>query len=623
MLLSPRVPESIPTEFSEPGGSSPAARVEQRRRRHEEESNIGSYSVAPYQTASSDPEQQSVAIYDGPPSVEDIPLISPRHVLPDGFRAIFPHAAFNAIQSKCFDVVYRSNDNVVVSAPTGSGKTAIFELAICKLVADHGSENFKVVYQAPTKALCSERARDWEKKFSHLSLQCAELTGDTSQAEMRRVGNATIIITTPEKWDSVTRKWEDHGKLLNMVELFLIDEVHILKDVRGATLEAVVSRMKAIGARIRFVALSATVPNVEDIAIWLGLGPTNQESPARQEIFGEEFRPVKLQKHVYGYGYSGNEWTFDSFLDQKLPDLISTHTEQKPILIFCFTRKSCQSTARNLADAWSKTDQKMWPPPSKRIAVISSELQELVRFGIAFHHAGLDVQDRRSIEENFLSGNLKVICCTSTLAVGINLPCHTVILKGTVCYQDDKLMEYSDLEVMQMLGRAGRPQFDQSATSIILTRSNMKSRYERMVSGQEILESTLHLNLVEHLNSEIGLRTITNVQTAKKWLGSTFLGVRMRRNPSHYHLTESVRQVRNADDRLGEICEENINLLRDTELVTVEQSLICTEYGRAMSKYMVQFATMRKILQVPKGVSMEHMVSISDPATSPYPSPRY
>lgn len=78
---------------------------------------------------------------------------------------------------------------------------------------------------------------------------------------MSRVGNASIIITTPEKWDSITRKWSDYQKLLQLVKLFLIDEVHILKDTRGATLEAVVSRMHSIGASVRFVALSATVPN--------------------------------------------------------------------------------------------------------------------------------------------------------------------------------------------------------------------------------------------------------------------------------------------------------------------------------------------------------------------------
>ena len=539
-----------------------------------------------------------------------MPLVSLRQNLPDKFRAIFPYELFNAMQSKCFDVVYRTNDNVVVAAPTGSGKTAILELAICKLALDRGNENFKIVYQAPTKALCSEKARDWEKKFSHMGLKCAELTGDTSLAEMRRVGDASIIVTTPEKWDSITRKWQDHRKLLQMVELFLIDEVHILKDMRGATLEAVVSRMKTIGANVRFIALSATVPNSDDIARWLGRNHTNQQLPAHREAFGEEFRPVKLQKLAYGFDSNSNDFIFDKFLDQKLPGLIARHARQKPILIFCFTRKSCEATAAMLAEfASDRPDgDKLWPAPSQRVPVLSRELQEIVGSGVAFHHAGLDVQDRTTVEQNFLKGQLGVICCTSTLAVGINLPCHTVVLKGTVGFMNDKLEEYSDLEVMQMLGRAGRPQFDDSATAIILTRATNKDRYQKMVSGQEILESTLHLNLIEHLNSEICLSTIHDLPSAKTWLGGTFLSVRLRRNPDYYQLTGVTKTPSAVDDKLEEICERDIKQLQEAQLVVTDDTLRCTEYGRAMSKYMVAFNTMKLLLQIPRGVGMEALV---------------
>lgn len=76
--------------------------------------------------------------------------------------------------------------------------------------------------------------------------------------------------------------------------------------------------------------------------------------------------------------------------------------------------------------------------------------------GVAFHHAGLDNCDRSTVEKGYLDGQISVICCTSTLAVGVNLPCHLVIIKNTVSWQDEGLKEYADLEMMQMLGRAGR-----------------------------------------------------------------------------------------------------------------------------------------------------------------------
>lgn len=259
---------------------------------------------------------QGIQLDHAPPMIQGIRLVS-THELPDRFRSIFPFTLFNAIQSKCFRPIYQEDYNFVLSAPTGSGKTVVMELAICRLVNMLKDCRFKVVYQAPTKSLCSERLRDWQSKFSPLDLQCAELTGDTDHAQLRNVQNATIIITTPEKWDSMTRKWRDHMRLMQLVKLFLIDEVHILKETRGATLEAIVSRMKSVDSNVRFVALSATVPNSEDIAAWIGKDPTNQHLPAHRERFREEFRPVKLQKFVYGYQSNGNDFVFDKVCETK------------------------------------------------------------------------------------------------------------------------------------------------------------------------------------------------------------------------------------------------------------------------------------------------------------------
>lgn len=108
---------------------------------------------------------------------------------------------------------------------------------------------------------------------------------------------------------------------------------------------------------------------------------------------------------------------------------------------------------------------------------------------MAVHHAGLDTNDRATVEREYLTGEINVICCTSTLAVGVNLPCHMVIIKNTVSYESMGTKEYSDLDIMQMLGRAGRPQFDISAVAVIMTRMQRVNYYDKMVSGQEVLES--------------------------------------------------------------------------------------------------------------------------------------
>lgn len=100
----------------------------------------------------------TIGFSHAPPVVQGISLISVS-VLPDQFRGIFPYDLFNAVQSKCFPLVYESSDNIVLSSPTGSGKTAVMELAICRLVNKFSLGTYKVVYQAPTKALCAERKK--------------------------------------------------------------------------------------------------------------------------------------------------------------------------------------------------------------------------------------------------------------------------------------------------------------------------------------------------------------------------------------------------------------------------------------------------------------------------------
>ena len=580
-------------------------------------SNVGQdtkFSTVPSPALYQRPFNPSIEINHTKPIVQGIPLVS-LDEMPDRLRAVFRHPLFNAIQSKCFPTAYKSDDNLVVSAPTGGGKTAILEMAVCRLIHGFETNQFKIVYMAPTKSLCSERQRDWQKKFVAFDLKCAELTGDTDQGQLRNVQSASIVITTPEKWDSMTRKWKDQSRLMQMVKLFLIDEVHILKDSRGATLEAVVSRMKSVGTNVRFVALSATVPNSEDIAVWLGKNHTSQHLPAVREKFGEEFRPVRLQKHVVGISYKGNDFGFESACDPRLPDIIAKHSHKKPIMVFCITRKSAVNTAKLLANVWASKGprDRQWEGPTQRLMVQDPDLKNSLTSGVAFHHAGLDGPDRHTVEQGFLEGQINVICCTSTLAVGVNLPCHMVIIKNTVSYQDDGIKEYADLEIMQMLGRAGRPQFDSTAVAVIITKQEKVKKYEKLVSGEELLESCLHLNLIDHLNAEIGLGTIYDLYTAKRWLAGTFLYVRLGLNPEHYKL-DGEALAQNIENRIERICRRDLELLEETQLVAPGDRLKATEFGEAMARYYVKFDTMQVFMRLrPRSKISDIVCSISSP----------
>lgn len=160
-----------------------------------------------------------------------------------------------------------------------------------------------------------------------------------------------------------------------------------------------------------------------------------------------------------------------------------------------------------------------------------------------------------------------------------------------------------------MLGRAGRPQFDDTAVAVILTKKERVQFYEKMISGTEQLESCLHLNLIDHLNAEISLGTISDIQNAIKWLAGTFLFVRLRRNPTRYKLKENADR-RDEDEMLQQICEKDVNLLRESDLVSHEGSIKSTPFGDAMAKYYVKFETMKTILSLPPRTKVSEIVSI-------------
>ena len=174
-----------------------------------------------------------------------------------------------------------------------------------------------------------------------------------------------------------------------------------------------------------------------------------------------------------------------------------------------------------------------------------------------------------------------------------------VIIKGTKKYINGRNEEYSDLEILQvsfrrilsivadsslqMMGRAGRPQFDTKGVACIMTDYSLKNRYEKLINSevgqircshfdstdplfaQTVLESGLHKNLTEHLNSEINLRTITSFASAIQWLRSTFLFVRITKNPKYYALAGS--EERSPTEQLEEICLGAVNNLVSSEIV--------------------------------------------------------
>ncbi|WOO80638.1 putative ATP-dependent DNA helicase HFM1 [Vanrija pseudolonga] len=530
-------------------------------------------------------------------------------------RDLFNFEYFNEMQSAVFHAAYKEDENLVVTAPTGSGKTTVFELAFLHMISERTERyNPLAIYMAPTKALCSERVQDWKHRFRALDINCVELTGDTEAHDIHRyLDNAHLIVTTPEKWDSVTRR-TTIGMIIDRLTLMMIDEVHILNESRGATLEVVVSRMKErSSSKVRFVAVSASVPNIDDVARWIGTrprsdqipeDPTDVESMSKAEIFkfGEEFRPVPLTRHVIGYE-AHNDFALGSKLDKELFPLLNRHSQGKPVLIFCPTRRACHITAETVFQEYKATRDAKKPLPwdntyNKSIPLKDSKITALTECGIAVHHGGLELLDRRKIEDAFKAGDLHLIVYLT----------HLVIIKGTSMWQGSGHREYTDIDIQQMMGRAGRPQFDNSGTVVVLCDRQKLARYQDMVHAKVLLESCLHEHLTEHLNSEIGLGTIKSLKSAQDWLRRSFLFIRIQQNHRHYQKSFAKDHAKTWTETLDIHVENALRDLQEHELVGYNdeddeednhlKGLVPTSLGRIMSRNFISYTTMCHIVSM-------------------------
>jgi activating signal cointegrator complex subunit 3 len=397
------------------------------------------------------------------------------------------------------------------------------------------------------KALAQEVVEKFGKRLKPLGVKVRELTGDM-QLTRKEIEATQLIVTTPEKWDVITRKSGD-GTLVEQVGLLIIDEVHIVGEDRGPVIEALVARtLRQVEQKqkmVRIVGLSATLPNYQDVALFLRVD-LNQG----MFFFDSSFRPVPLEQTFIGVVERNTMKRLQVLNELAYVKAIDSVRRGHQVMIFVHSRKDAGNTARALllAAAQDKTSgdngfgaHSRGKDATEAAAKFSRdvaksrnpELKELFPNGIGIHHAGMARPDRTLTERMFASGALSVLCCTATLAWGVNLPAHTVIIKGTQVYQADKggLTELSMQDTFQCFGRAGRPQYDTSGEAVLITEHEQLPRYSGMLTHALPLESCLIKGLPDALNAEVVSGTVTNVGEAIEWLSYTFLHIRMLRNP--------------------------------------------------------------------------------------------
>ncbi|QLG28291.1 DEAD/DEAH box helicase [Halorarum halophilum] len=501
------------------------------------------------------------------------------------FADAFGFEEFNRMQREALPGLLESDENVVAAAPTASGKTALAELAICETLREGGT----ALFIAPLRALTNEKEAEWDR-FESLGYSVYVVTGERD-LNPRRAERADILVMTPEKADSATRKHESarYGFVTD-VDCCVIDEVHLLdSEKRGAVLEVTISRLRRL-CDPRIIALSATMPNVEDVAEWLDAPPETTFE------FGDEYRPVDLETGVKTYTHGDNTFADKYRRLYRALDLAEPHIrDDGQSLVFVSSRQDTVMAAKKARDEVAERDVPMgargdYDFHTEAKDLNNDTLRQSVPDGVAFHHAGLSKNDRDKVEEWFKQGKIQLLFSTSTLAWGVNLPARCVVIRDTKHHDPlEGEVDISELDVLQMLGRAGRPGYDDVGYGWVVCDRADADKYRRLLREGKDIESRLAAEVDSHLNAEIALGTITGLDDVMDWLETTFYYVRARSKPDEYGF-EGIR------DRV----RDTLDSLVTRGFVETDESLAVagTALGRLTSKYYMRLDTAERFREL-------------------------
>ena len=485
-----------------------------------------------------------------------------------GITKLFPPQV-EAIKKGLF-----TRKNMVIAIPTASGKTLIAELAMIKDILEGG----KCLYVVPLRALANEKFEEF-KKWEKIGISVGISTGDYESRD-EWLADKDIIVATAEKADSLLR---NKASWMRKITCLVVDEIHLLDSVdRGAVLEILIAKMRRIN-KIRILALSATIPNADEIAEWLNA-----------ELVKSDWRPVPLYEGVFNGKrielYYNGKLVECRTVGKDLKDLVEDCIRNGgQVLIFDSTRRNAENTALKLSKVVSKyADKSKLMEIAKAIleendGEMSKKLAECVLNGTAFHHAGLLNSQRLMIEKSFRNGTIKVIVATPTLSAGVNLPARRVIIKSYYRYdgytRPIKVMEYK-----QMAGRAGRPGMDNKGEAIIVVKSESeKDKVLKNFVFGKVEKVTSKLGAENHLRfhslSIIAEGFANTIEELEEFFSQTFF-FHQNKISLNYELSRIV------------------SMLEDWGMVKCDgKKIIATNLGRVVSKLYIDPLTAHIFLE--------------------------
>lgn len=401
-----------------------------------------------------------------------------------------------------------AGNSVLVSAPTGSGKTLIAEYAL-EIAVQRGERAF---YTTPIKALSNQKYRDLAERLGgeHVGL----LTGDNSI----NPGAEVVVMTTEVLRNMIYAR----SSSLASLGVVVLDEVHFLQDTfRGPVWEEVIIHLPM---EVQLVCLSATVSNASEVASWL------TTVRGRTDSIVESTRPVELVNHfvvgdaathsvlmhdtlVHGepnqrlrrllvedhrrrgqmYGAKNRRGRFFTPSRVELVELLDDE-DMLPAIVFIFSRAQCDDAVRSCDRAGLRlTDRDeslaIRDIVERRCVDLTTSDKQVLGYedfvhnicnGIASHHAGMIPLFKEAVEECFVAGLVKVVFATETLAVGINMPARAVVIEKLTKFSGEHHTPLRATDFAQLTGRAGRRGIDTIGHAITLWSPQMS--YDQVVS---------------------------------------------------------------------------------------------------------------------------------------------
>lgn len=476
-------------------------------------------------------------------------------------------------QAECLSSpgVLEKGVNLVYCAPTSGGKSMVAEVLMLRRLMKTGRPALLVL---PFVSICAEKSARYKKIFDMMDrYEDVRKKGKTKKVvefygslhtSIEIPSQAGIIVCTIEKANMLVNQWMEEGAVAKHISTVCVDELHMVGDSdRGYLLELMLTKLRYLsgGSDLQIIGMSATISNVHIVATWLGAF-----------LFQTEYRPVPLHEYLV----KGDTITSsDGRVVRKLKDeggmsetdaLVALVREsiqhQHSVIVFCCSRRSCERTAEYLArklhsipeslDRQSMSSDQLLhvgtyefldgDVPSRQIISEAIEhhqnspgvkedsednaLRGLLGKGFGWHHAGLDSEERELVETAFKSGSVSVLCATSTLAAGVNLPARRVIFRHPYVGKPEHLLNPSKYK--QMAGRAGRAGLDTLGESFLLSNKGISDSrlYDLMNQTIEPIKSCLDngkKGLYRAMLEGISSKAVSTPEDVDRYVKSTLL----------------------------------------------------------------------------------------------------